>query len=130
MGPNCGMVAREPGMLSGDIGRPKEVKGSSNKRSLACFLQSPTRFLFFTGKGGVGKTYLTCASAVALADRGLRVLLVSTDPASTMDEVRGVTLGPEARAVPGVPRLSALTIAPEAAAQDYRERLVGPYRGK
>jgi arsenite-transporting ATPase len=93
-------------------------------------LGSPTRFLFFTGKGGVGKTSLACASAVALADRGLRVLLVSTDPASNLDEVLGVTLGSEARAVPGVSRLSALNIDPEAAAQAYRERLVGPYRGK
>jgi arsenite-transporting ATPase len=96
----------------------------------SAFLNSPSRFLFFTGKGGVGKTSLACASAVALADRGLRVLLVSTDPASNLDEVLGVTLGSEARAVPGVPRLSALNIDPEAAARAYRERLVGPYRGK
>ena len=124
------MVAREPGVLSANIWRPKEVKEASDKRSLACFLEAPTRFLFFTGKGGVGKTSLACASAVALADRGLRVLLVSTDPASNLDEVLGVTLGSEARAVPGVPRLSALNIDPEAAARAYRERLVGPYRGK
>ena len=93
-------------------------------------MESPTRFLFFTGKGGVGKTSLACASAVALADRGLQVLLVSTDPASNLDEVLGVTLGSEARAVPGVAGLSALNIDPEAAARAYRERLVGPYRGK
>ena len=54
------------------------------------FLEQPTRVLFFTGKGGVGKTSLACATAVALADRGQRVLLVSTDPASNLDEVLGV----------------------------------------
>jgi arsenite-transporting ATPase len=93
------------------------------------FLQQPTRNLFFTGKGGVGKTSLACASAVALADRGKRALLVSTDPASNLDEVLGVALGNQPTPVPGVPGLWALNIDPEAAARDYRERRVGPYRG-
>ena len=57
------------------------------------FLEQPTRNLFFTGKGGVGKTSMACAAAVQLADRGRRVLLVSTDPASNLDDVLGVTLG-------------------------------------
>ncbi len=92
------------------------------------FLEAPTRFLLFTGKGGVGKTSLACASAVALADRGARVLLVSTDPASNLDEVLGVRLSGEPRPVPGVPRLHAFNIDPEAAAKAYRERAVGPYR--
>ena len=92
------------------------------------FLETPARFLLFTGKGGVGKTSLACASAVALADRGARVLLVSTDPASNLDEVLGVRLSGEPRPVPGVPRLHALNIDPEAAAKAYRERAVGPYR--
>ena len=98
--------------------------------SLAWFLQSPTRFLFFTGKGGVGKTSLACASAIALADRGRRVLLVSTDPASNLDEVLGVKLLTTPTEIPGVPRLAALNIDPAAAAAAYREKLVGPYRGK
>ena len=89
----------------------------------------PTRVLFFTGKGGVGKTSLACATAIALADSGKRVLLVSTDPASNLDEVLGVTLSASPTAVPGVPGLSALNIDPEEAARAYRERVVGPYRG-
>ena len=98
--------------------------------SLRKFIQSPTRFLFFTGKGGVGKTSLACATAIALADAGRRVLLASTDPASNLDEVLGVKLGATPRAVPFVPSLQALNINPQTAARDYRERLIGPYRGQ
>jgi arsenite/tail-anchored protein-transporting ATPase len=87
-----------------------------------------TRVMFFTGKGGVGKTSLACATATALADDGRRVLLVSTDPASNLDEVLGVTLSSRPTPVPGVPGLSALNVNPEIAARDYRERVVGPYR--
>ena len=93
------------------------------------FLDSPTRNLFFTGKGGVGKTSMACATAVALADRGKRVLLVSTDPASNLGQVFGVEIGEEApTAITAVPRLFALNINPEAAAQAYRDRIVGPVR--
>jgi len=100
------------------------------EQSLARFLEAPTRFLFFTGKGGVGKTSLACASAIALADGGRRVLLVSTDPASNLDEVLGVNLTSTPTAIASVPRLAALNIDPAAAAMAYREKLVGPYRGK
>ncbi len=93
------------------------------------FLDRPPRFLFFTGKGGVGKTSLACASAVQLADAGRRVLLVSTDPASNVGQVFGVTIGNQVTAVPGVANLSALEIDPPAAAQAYRDRIVGPVRG-
>ena len=89
----------------------------------------PTRVLFFTGKGGVGKTSLACATAIGLADSGKRVLLVSTDPASNLDEVLEVTLDASAKAVPRVPGLSALNIDPEEAARAYRDRVVGSYRG-
>ena len=92
------------------------------------FLKAPTRNLFFTGKGGVGKTSLACAAAVQLADRGLRVLLVSTDPASNLDEVLGTTLRPQPTSIDAVPNLSAMNLDPEAAAAAYRERMVGPYR--
>ncbi|HBL28854.1 MAG TPA: arsenical pump-driving ATPase, partial [Acidobacteria bacterium] len=88
-----------------------------------------TRFLFFTGKGGVGKTSLSCATAIALAGRGRRVLLVSTDPASNLDQVLGIALDGRPTPVPGVERLAALNIDPEKAATDYRERTVGPFRG-
>lgn len=93
------------------------------------FLDRAPRNLFFTGKGGVGKTSVACATAVALAARGRRVLLVSTDPASNLDEVLETALGSQPTAIAGAPGLQALNIAPEAAARDYRERVVGPYRG-
>jgi arsenite-transporting ATPase len=92
-------------------------------------ITEPTPILFFTGKGGAGKTSTACATAIDLADAGSRVLLVSTDPASNLDEVLGVKLSGVPRGVPRVHRLSALNIDPEAAAHDYRERVVGPYRG-
>jgi arsenite-transporting ATPase len=92
-------------------------------------VESPTRHLFFTGKGGVGKTSNACATAVALADEGRRVLLVSTDPASNLGQVFGVTIGGQPTPIPEVPGLFAINIDPEAAARAYRERVVGPYRG-
>lgn len=93
-------------------------------------IQTPvTRNLFFTGKGGVGKTSVASATAVGLADEGKRVLLVSTDPASNLDEVFGVELGMLPTPIPDVTGLSAMNIDPEAAARAYRERMVGPYRG-
>lgn len=87
-------------------------------------LNAPTRYLFFTGKGGVGKTSLSCASAIALADRGLRVLLVSTDPASNLDEMLSVELSSEPREIPLVKGLFAMNIDPEAAAAQYRTRVL------
>jgi len=97
--------------------------------TIQTFLEQANRFLFFTGKGGVGKTSLACAVAVALADAGKRVLLISTDPASNLGEVLATELGSEPRPVASVPRLHALNIDPNQAALDYRERIVGPYRG-
>jgi len=93
------------------------------------FLTAPTRFLFFTGKGGVGKTSIACATAVRLAEAGDRVLLVSTDPASNVGQVFSQTIGNMITPVTSVDGLDALEIDPEQAAAEYRERIVGPVRG-
>lgn len=93
------------------------------------FLAHPPRFLFFTGKGGVGKTSIACATAIQLAETGKHVLLVSTDPASNVGQVFGITIGNNITSVPAVPNLAALEIDPQAAAQLYRDRIVGPVRG-
>ena len=87
-------------------------------------LRWATRFLFFTGKGGVGKTSLACAVALGLADAGRRVLLVSTDPASNLDEMLEQPLTHQPRAIPGAPGLWALNIDPESAAEAYRQRVL------
>ena len=92
-------------------------------------LDNPSRYLFFTGKGGVGKTSLACASAVRLADAGNDVLLVSTDPASNLQQVLEAPVGSDVAPVESVPNLSAVNIDPEAAADDYRERVIEPMRG-
>lgn len=88
-----------------------------------------TRFLFFTGKGGVGKTSLSCAAALMLVDAGKRVLLVSTDPASNLDEVLETKLTNKPTPITGAPGLDAMNINPVEAAAAYRERLIGPMRG-
>ena len=93
------------------------------------FLDQAPRFLFFTGKGGVGKTSVACATAIQLADAGRQVLLVSTDPASNVGQVFGISIGNQIASIPVVPGLSALEIDPQAAAQVYRDRIVGPVRG-
>jgi arsenite-transporting ATPase len=92
-------------------------------------INNPTPTLFFTGKGGVGKTSLSCATAVALADQGKKVLLVSTDPASNIHEVFGQDIGTEPTEIEGANGLKAMNVDPEAAAEAYRESVVGPYRG-
>ncbi len=94
------------------------------------FLEQAPRFLFFTGKGGVGKTSIACATAIELAEAGRRVLLVSTDPASNVGQAFGVGIGDKITAIAAAPNLFALEIDPQAAAQAYRDRIVGPVRGK
>jgi arsenite-transporting ATPase len=97
--------------------------------AIPAFLVDAPRHLFFTGKGGVGKTSLACASALLLATMGRKVLIVSTDPASNLDAVLETTLTGRPTPIAGVPSLFAMNIDPEQSARDYRERTVGPYRG-
>lgn len=88
-----------------------------------------TPYLFFTGKGGVGKTSTACAAAVVLADSGKRVLLVSTDPASNLQDVFGIQLSNHPTPIEGVPNLFAANLDPETAAEAYKAKVVAPYRG-
>ncbi|GKX49842.1 arsenical pump-driving ATPase [Budvicia aquatica] len=92
------------------------------------FLQNIPPFIFFTGKGGVGKTSLACATAVALADRGKRILLVSTDPASNVGQVFDQTIGHQIVEIEKVNNLSAMEVDPMVAAQAYRNRVLDPVR--
>ncbi|MCU4787832.1 arsenical pump-driving ATPase [Bacillus cereus] len=89
-----------------------------------------TPFLFFTGKGGVGKTSTACATAITLADMGKQVLLISTDPASNLQDVFQIELTNKPKEIPSVPNLQVANLDPETAAHEYKERVVGPYRGK
>lgn len=93
------------------------------------FILDPPRYFFFTGKGGVGKTSIACATALELVDAGRKVLLVSTDPASNIGQVFGQTVGNRMTPITDVPGLVALEIDPEEAVEQYRERIVGPLRG-
>lgn len=93
------------------------------------FLEKVPKFLFFTGKGGVGKTSMACVTAVGLAEKGKKILLISTAPASNLDEVLETKLNSTPTQVNGVPNLFAMNINPIEAAGEYRERMVGPYRG-
>jgi arsenite-transporting ATPase len=93
------------------------------------FLENIPSYLFFTGKGGVGKTSISCATAIRLAELGKRVLLVSTDPASNVGQVFDQTIGNTIQPVTAVSGLSALEIDPQDAAQQYRARIVDPIKG-
>lgn len=89
-----------------------------------------TKYLFFTGKGGVGKTSTACAIAVALADSGKNIMLVSTDPASNLQDVFETELNNKGIEIKNVPNLTVANFEPEAAAEEYKESVIGPYRGK
>ncbi len=89
-----------------------------------------TKYLFYTGKGGVGKTSVACATAVSLADSGKRVLLISTDPASNLQDVFSMELTNKGTPIPDVPNLEVANLDPIQAAAEYRESVIAPYRGK
>ena len=89
-----------------------------------------TKYVFFTGKGGVGKTSAACAAAVSLADSGKKVLLISTDPASNLQDVFAMELDNKGVEIPDVPNLTAANLDPLTAAAEYRESVIAPFRGK
>jgi len=89
-----------------------------------------TKYLFFTGKGGVGKTSTACATAITLADQGKKVLLVSTDPASNLQDVFGIDLNSKGTPIEEVPNLVVANLNPEEAAREYKESVIAPYKGK
>jgi len=89
-----------------------------------------TKYLFFTGKGGVGKTSTACATAITLADQGKKVLLISTDPASNLQDVFGIELTSKGTPIQSVPNLVVANLNPEEAAKEYRESVIAPYIGK
>lgn len=89
-----------------------------------------TKYLFFTGKGGVGKTSTACATAMTLADQGKKIMLVSTDPASNLQDVFNTNLNNKGVEIDEVPNLVVANFDPEEAAKEYKESVVGPYRGK
>ena len=138
-GPGSAAPLREPGQRGRPGGRDRAGADRRHRRQLRAgrmllgsgmkFLETPLRFLFFTGKGGVGKTSVGCAAALHLAGRARPVLLVSTDPASNVGQVLGVTIGNIFTPVDQVPGLSALEINPGQAAEAHRERIIAPVRG-
>ena len=89
-----------------------------------------TKYLFFTGKGGVGKTSIACATAVGLADKGKEILLISTDPASNLQDVFNQSLNGHGSEIAEIPGLTVVNLDPEQAAAEYRERVIAPFRGK
>ncbi len=89
-----------------------------------------TKYLFFTGKGGVGKTSIACATAVGLADNGKKILLISTDPASNLQDVFNQTLNGHGTDIQEVPGLTVVNLDPEQAAAEYRESVIAPFRGQ
>lgn len=89
-----------------------------------------TKYMFFTGKGGVGKTSIACATATKLADNNKKVLLISTDPASNLQDLFNIRLSNKGTVIKEIPNLTVINLNPEEAAKEYREKVIGPFRGK
>lgn len=88
-----------------------------------------TKYLFYTGKGGVGKTTAASATAIQLANEGFKVVLVSTDPASNLQDVFERELDDNGTEIEEIPGLKVANFDPVSAAEEYKESIVGPYRG-
>lgn len=91
-------------------------------------MKGETKFIFFSGKGGVGKSTMSCATAVWLARKGYSTLLVTTDPAPNLSDIFLQTIGNNITPINDVPNLSAIEIDPDAASEAYRERIIGPMK--
>ena len=87
-----------------------------------------TRYLFFSGKGGVGKTTMACATAIHYATEGKKTLIVTTDPASNLADVFEQEIGHKITPVKGMDNLYAMEIDPDEATREYKERIIGPFR--
>ncbi|MGZ8937055.1 MAG: ArsA-related P-loop ATPase, partial [Halobacteriota archaeon] len=87
-----------------------------------------TKFLFFSGKGGVGKSTMSCATAVWLAKKGYKTIIVTTDPAPNLSDIFGQDIGHKITRINGVENLSAVEIDPDIASNEYRERMIAPLR--
>jgi arsenite-transporting ATPase len=87
-----------------------------------------TKFIFFSGKGGVGKSTMSCATAVWLAKNGYKTLLVTTDPAPNLSDIFGQEIGHKITAIKNIEHLFAIEINPDAASEEYKERIIAPMR--
>jgi len=107
-----------------------EIRKKMNMKIYNPSTENYTKYIFFTGKGGVGKTSIACATAVNLADSGKKVLLISTDPASNLQDVFNMDLNNKGTQIKEVPNLTVVNLDPEQAAAEYRESVISPFRGK
>jgi arsenite-transporting ATPase len=87
-----------------------------------------TKAIFFTGKGGVGKTSISCIAALYIAQKGVKTLLVTTDPAAHIGEVLDVKVGSRPEKI--TDNLFAVMVNQQEAFQEYKEKVLNEARGK